>query len=99
MTIELAPGDFLTLFTDGISEAMNTQGEIYGMERIRQQVAAPMDTVTDLGRHILDDVKQFVGDRSQSDDMCLACFGRERTTGAVRRSASTIVAKKKIGAT
>jgi len=25
---------------------------------------------------ILGDVKQFVGDRSQSDDMCMVCFGR-----------------------
>jgi hypothetical protein len=29
-----------------------------------------------LGRDILDDVKRFVGGRPQSDDMCLACFGR-----------------------
>ena len=29
-----------------------------------------------LGRLILDDVKRFVGGRAQSDDMCLACFGR-----------------------
>ena len=36
----LAPGDFLTMFTDGISEAMNAEGELYGLERLRDQVGA-----------------------------------------------------------
>ncbi len=75
-TRELAPGDFLALFTDGISEAMNTSGELYGLDRLRTQLAADSPRVAELGRLILDDVKRFVGGRPQSDDMCLACFGR-----------------------
>ena len=75
-TRELAPGDFLALFTDGISEAMNTSGELYGLDRLRTQLAADSPRVSELGRLILDDVKRFVGGRPQSDDMCLACFGR-----------------------
>jgi serine phosphatase RsbU (regulator of sigma subunit) len=94
VTVSLKPGDFLTLFTDGISEAMNAQSDIYGLDRIREQVAAPINSVAELGRHILDDVKHFVGDRAQSDDMCLACFGRDRDT-ASRHAASTIIARKK----
>jgi phosphoserine phosphatase RsbU/P len=74
-TRAIAPGDFLTLFTDGISEAMNGAGELYGLERLRTQLAQSAP-VANLGRLILDDVKRFVGGRSQSDDMCLACFGR-----------------------
>jgi hypothetical protein len=27
----------------------------------------------------LDDVKRFVGARTQSDDMCLTCFGRVKS--------------------
>ena len=38
-TRQLEPGDFLALFTDGISEAMNTSGELYGLERLRKQLA------------------------------------------------------------
>ncbi len=75
-TRPIAPGDFLALFTDGISEAMNAQSELYGMDRLRNQLAQQSATVDDLGRLILDDVKRFVGGRPQSDDMCLACFGR-----------------------
>jgi serine phosphatase RsbU (regulator of sigma subunit) len=75
-TRSLMPGDFLTLFTDGISEAMNGAGELYGLDRLRNQLATDTMPVSGLGRLILDDVKRFVGGRAQSDDMCLACFGR-----------------------
>jgi len=73
----IASGEFLALFTDGISEAMNADNELYGMSRLRKQLAQPSENVDSLGRLILDDVKRFVGGRPQSDDMCLACFGRE----------------------
>ncbi len=75
-TRPLAPGDFLTLFTDGISEAMNGADELYGLPRLERQLATKSVPVAELGRLILDDVKRFVGGRPQSDDMCLACFGR-----------------------
>ncbi len=75
-TRSFAPGEFLALFTDGISEAMNGANELYGLDRLRNQLAQPSASVDALGRLILDDVKLFVGGRSQSDDMCLACFGR-----------------------
>ncbi len=32
----LASGESLTMFTDGISEAMNAEGELYGIERLRR---------------------------------------------------------------
>ncbi len=72
----VAPGDFLTLFTDGISEAMNATGELYGLSRLQDRLASQGVPVAELGRLILDDVKRFVGGRPQSDDMCLVCFGR-----------------------
>ena len=34
-TVDLAPGDLLVLYTDGISEAVNPAGEQYGRERLR----------------------------------------------------------------
>ena len=77
-TVKLNPGDFMTLFTDGISEAMNSENQLYGLERLEKQVGAETGGVAMLGRHILDDVKKFVGGRPQSDDMCLLCFGREQ---------------------
>jgi len=76
LTMSLSPGDSLTLYTDGITEAMNNADELYGHQRLCTRLTGGGGPVGAIGRAILDDVKQFVGNRSQSDDMCLACFGR-----------------------
>ncbi len=75
----LEPGDVVTIFTDGFSEAMNGQRELYGLERLKQQLSSPVLNVRDFGQHILDDVHQFVNGYDQSDDMCLVCLGREES--------------------
>ncbi|HTU23873.1 MAG TPA: GAF domain-containing SpoIIE family protein phosphatase, partial [Pirellulales bacterium] len=75
-TRQLVPGESLTMFTDGISEAMNGSGELYGLERLRAQIASEGANVSGVGRRILDDVRSFVGGQAQSDDMCLVSFGR-----------------------
>lgn len=72
----LEPGDSLVMFTDGISEAMGPDAQLYGLARLRSQMARRIDGVESLGRTILDDVQAFVGDLPQNDDMCLACLGR-----------------------
>jgi len=74
-TRRLAPGECLALFTDGITEAMNGEGELYGQQRLLTCLRRAPAGVSTLGPAILGDVKSFVGDRSQSDDMCLVCFG------------------------
>jgi len=74
----LAPGNSLTMFTDGFSEAMNPTDQLYGIDRLRKQLSGRASAVQELGEHILGDVKQFVRGRAQSDDMCLICFGREK---------------------
>jgi phosphoserine phosphatase RsbU/P len=74
--VTLRPGDALVLYTDGVTEAMNARDELYGDQRLLTQLAGGAAEVRQLGRRLLDDVKLFVGARSQSDDLCLACFGR-----------------------
>ncbi|MCH2114060.1 MAG: SpoIIE family protein phosphatase [Pirellulales bacterium] len=73
----LQPGDFVTVFTDGFSEAMNSKRELYGIEKLIKVVGDKSVGAHDLGQHVLSDVRQFAGDFPQSDDMCLVCFGRE----------------------
>jgi len=72
----LEPGDVVTMFTDGFSEAMNGERELYGLQRLKDQISAPAGNMADFGRQILDDVRDFVNGVDQSDDMCLVCFGR-----------------------
>ena len=75
-TITMAPGDALAVFSDGFSEAMNDQRELYGLERLSQQLAHPGNGSAELGKLLLDDVRRFVGHEQQSDDMCLAMAAR-----------------------
>jgi phosphoserine phosphatase RsbU/P len=77
-SIPLQPGDSLILYTDGITEAMNAGDELYSHQRLITRLAADTDSVSTLGRRILDDVRSFVGSRQQSDDMCLVCVGRRK---------------------
>ena len=80
----LQPDECLTLYTDGITEAMNNANELYGSERLWEQVGSANQGVVATGQAILEAVKRFVGTRPQSDDMCLACFGRQQMS-TVRR--------------
>jgi sigma-B regulation protein RsbU (phosphoserine phosphatase) len=74
--VSLAPGDSLTMYTDGIPDAMNVAKELYGSGRLEAQLRAKVNGVQDLGRRILEDVQRFVGSQAQSDDMCVTCVGR-----------------------
>jgi phosphoserine phosphatase RsbU/P len=74
---EFLAGDFLTIFTDGFSEAMNSKRELFGIERLIELCNDKTVKACSLGPCILDKVHEFVGDFPQSDDMCLVCFGRE----------------------
>lgn len=74
-TITLSAGETVVLYTDGVNESMDAQGEFFGIDRIRRHVQAGK-SAEELGQAIIDDVQVFVGRSPQNDDMCLVCFGR-----------------------
>lgn len=76
-TASLQPGDCLTLYTDGITDAMNVADEFFGGRRLLARLADAVPGAATIGQAILDEVKLFVGTQAQVDDMCLACFGRQ----------------------
>ena len=76
--VKLEPGDSLTVYTDGIPDAMNMREEFYGTERFLKELGTPStDGVMAMGKRIIDEVKRFAGDQAQSDDMCVTIFGRK----------------------
>jgi serine phosphatase RsbU (regulator of sigma subunit) len=75
-SLSLSPGDLLIMYTDGIPDAMNVAQDFYGAKRLEAQLSATVDGVKALGTRILDDVRRFVGNQPQSDDMCVTCYGR-----------------------
>ena len=74
--IEIAPGETLTLYTDGINEASDAAGEFYTIERLREHARKGGLPAGAVGQAIVDDVRRFLGKAPQNDDMCLVCFGR-----------------------
>ncbi len=74
--VTLEQGDSLTMYTDGLNEAVNESNEFYTIARIREQIRTIGGLPTVLGQAVIDDVCEFIGEGSQSDDMCLVTFGR-----------------------
>ncbi len=71
LTVGLADGDSLLIYSDGIIEALNPSGTMYGIDRL---VAAVSGTVTarDTVLELIADVFDYVEHEPQEDDMTLA---------------------------
>ena len=69
----LNPGETMVLYTDGVSEAMNAEGEEFGVERLQQLFASqPPVSARRANEAVLQAVAEFAGDTPQSDDVtCL----------------------------
>jgi phosphoserine phosphatase RsbU/P len=69
---QLAPGDFLLFFTDGIIEVESKDGSQFGMEGLRETVRSNMDQPTEsLLDAIVSDVYKFGDSTVLTDDACL----------------------------
>ncbi|MFQ5817833.1 MAG: SpoIIE family protein phosphatase [Terriglobia bacterium] len=69
--VQLAPGDTLVIFSDGITEAMSDAGEEFGVARLLDTLRANSHlTVPALLSAIVTTVQQFSG-REQEDDLTL----------------------------
>jgi sigma-B regulation protein RsbU (phosphoserine phosphatase) len=67
-TVELQRGDLLLLFTDGITEAMASDGREFGEERlIEAATSLSVDPLNDLQRGIVEQVKCFCNSHLSDD--------------------------------
>jgi sigma-B regulation protein RsbU (phosphoserine phosphatase) len=70
----LMPGDSFFLYTDGVPEAMNIAGELYGDERLLSVLQAqnkPGMELNALVQGVIADVRQHAGPAEQSDDITI----------------------------
>ncbi len=71
-TVELRRGDALLIFSDGISEAESTSGDMYGDERVGLLAAAcPGLSAEELHDRVLEEVLRFSTGMPQADDTTL----------------------------
>jgi len=81
--VKLDPGDTLVLFSDGVTEAMDPQEELFGVPRLKQFLIGHNETPLDeLQKLLLESVENFARGASQADDLTLLLV-RYRTAGTV----------------
>jgi sigma-B regulation protein RsbU (phosphoserine phosphatase) len=79
-TTTIEPQSTILLYTDGLSEAMDADKQMYGRERIVEEVEqacqaghAPKTLIEQLTQS----VHSFVGDTEQSDDITMIALSRK----------------------
>ena len=77
--VTIEHGDTLVLYTDGITDATNTEGQFFGKERLldalRKHAGKPAREILD---RVLSDVHTWMGDAQQFDDITLMVITREK---------------------
>jgi phosphoserine phosphatase RsbU/P len=67
-THTLVPGDQLVLYTDGITEAQNPKGQMFGLDRLDVVLENCSVTASDLLKSVLEAVDEFTEGRPAHDD-------------------------------
>jgi sigma-B regulation protein RsbU (phosphoserine phosphatase) len=81
--LSLREGDVIVFFTDGVTEALDFQGEAYGSGRLRESIQRHRELETQhMADQLLWDVRRFVGLAEQSDDITIVVVKVTRPAGA-----------------
>ena len=68
----LSPGDLLFFYTDGITDRMNSRGDLFGKERVREIVDSYGSSgVIDVVKKMLKENNEFSGNGPRNDDITL----------------------------
>jgi len=71
-TVQLHPGDGVVLYTDGITEAENSDGEQYSLERLCEVVSQHWSQSAEtIKEAVIADVQQHIGEQEVYDDITL----------------------------
>jgi sigma-B regulation protein RsbU (phosphoserine phosphatase) len=81
--VKLEPGDTLVLFSDGVTEAMDPQEDMFGMPRLVKLLTGHNETPLDeLQKVVLEAVENFARGTSQADDLTLLLVRYRAATAA-----------------
>jgi len=76
--IVVSHGGGLLLYTDGVIEAWNETGILYGQERLKTVVSEVIESPADeISSAVLMDLENFFGDEAQSDDIAMIVIKRD----------------------
>ncbi len=69
---QLAPGEMVLAYTDGVTEAQDTNKALYSGARLSQLlVSAPTTSAKEVVDFVRDDVRRFAAGAEQADDITL----------------------------
>jgi sigma-B regulation protein RsbU (phosphoserine phosphatase) len=74
--LNLAPGDALILYTDGVTEAVNEAGDMFGEDRLREVVAAHPSSAAEIVDAICGALAAFTGGAEPADDVTVVVVRR-----------------------
>ena len=73
----LVAGESVLFYTDGLVEAHNSQGEMFGTPRLRDLLSEHLMDATDLSVTLMEELERFTGEGwEQEDDITLVTLER-----------------------
>ena len=73
--LSLKPGDKIFLYTDGITEASDPEGRMFGTDRLIDALnQAPSGSTKEIIENVRSSVDVFVKEAEQFDDLTMLCF-------------------------
>jgi sigma-B regulation protein RsbU (phosphoserine phosphatase) len=89
-TVALNPGDTVSVYTDGVTDALNALDQMFGSDEVERYLAPEDPKLADAGRpkrvgeRLVNAVRKHAGGRPQNDDIAVVCFGRlQADTGPI----------------
>lgn len=77
-SVDIKPGDVLVLYTDGVTEAQNGNGDFFNEDLLIEAAEGHLgQPAHEVQIAILEAVQNFVGDSPQTDDITLMILGRD----------------------
>ena len=77
--LSIKDGDYLFFYTDGVSEAINTNNEEFGNERLKEIINIKCINSDDIIQNVYNNVCHFTKDIEQIDDITMLCLRKAQT--------------------
>ncbi len=75
--VELAPGDLLFVYSDGLTEAENVNGDMFGEERVKEIIRREGEAgVERVHQSVISAIEEFTRGRDQTDDITIVIAER-----------------------
>lgn len=77
-TLKLSAGEYLIIYSDGVTEAQNGEGEFYELDRLKRVIESVVQgSAQQLGHQILKEVREFIGETPVYDDLSIIILKRQ----------------------